>query len=244
MFVIGVAGQAQMGKDTLADDLVVRLNHIAENASQLDLAATWRRSAFAYAVKKVFCDAFGVDMDFVEKWKVIPEPPPGFLKTVRQCLQIIGDGFRQMKETVWLDIAFRDRKPKIISDVRYVNEFKRIRLEGGLNILVARPDKINDDPNGSEAQIRPYIEFALKHFKEGPLKEQLFKLAAIEAMGGGVQVAPPEAMECFDYFIINNGTKEEFYAKIENVIVPYVQQFVFEFPEDKGLEEEQWLISA
>jgi hypothetical protein len=247
MFVIGVGSQAQHGKDTLADRLCLKLNEAGGSwtAKSLDtLGVTWQRGAFAAAVKKVFCDTFGADMDFIEKWKVIPECPPGFEMPVRAALQFIGDGFRKIKSTVWLDIAFRDKaKPKVISDVRYVNEFVRVKTEGGLNILVARPDKINDDPNGSEAQIRPYIEFALKNLHEGRVGPQLAKIGMVEAMGGGVQVAPPPHMECFDYFIINNGTKEEFFDKIDKLLVPYAQQFPFEFPVETG-QEGRCLISA
>jgi hypothetical protein len=238
MFVIGVAGQAQMGKDTLADRLKEKLN---------DAGGRWERAAFAANVKRVFTDTFGVDLAFVEKWKVIPETPPGFDMTVRQGLQFIGDGFRKIVPTIWLDLAFRDRSvPKIISDVRYVNEFVRVKKEGGMNILVGRPDKLNDDPNGSEAQIRPYILWALENLKDcEPIGPQLFKLASVEAMGGGTQSAPPEHMECFDIFVRNDGTKDEFYDKIEKIIVPFVQKFVFEFPGDSGeKEEKQCLISS
>ena len=77
---VGVGGQMQNGKDTIAD--------------YLHDVFSWERNAFAAGVKKVFCDTFGVDEAFIEKWKVIPEPPTGFLKTVRQSLQFIGDGFR------------------------------------------------------------------------------------------------------------------------------------------------------
>lgn len=248
MFVIGVAGQAQMGKDTLADRLALKLNEDGGNwgSESLDnLGVTWERAAFAANVKKVFCDTFGVDLDFVEKWKVIPECPPGFDMTVRQALQFIGDGFRKIKSTIWMDLAFRDKsKAKVISDVRYVNEFLRVKQEGGLLILVGRTDKINDDPNGSEAQIRPYVEFALEHLKDcEPIMPQLHRLFAVEAMGGGVQVDPPDHMECFDLFVRNDGTKEEFYDKIEKVVVPFANNYVFDFPSSEG-QETTCLISS
>lgn len=248
MFVIGVAGQAQMGKDTLADRLQEMLNGwdkctLEERAAEKDMPETWQRRAFAYAVKKVFADTFDVTFEFIEKWKVIPEPPPGFDMTVRQALQFIGDGFRKIRSTIWLDLAFRDKsRPTIISDVRYINEFLRVKKEGGLNFLVGRPDKLNDDPNGSEAQIRPFIEFALNHFQKKPfvlVAEELHRLATLEAMGGGVQAAPPEHMDAFDVFVRNDGTKEEFLAAIDGLAVPYIQQYVFEFPELETKEEEQ-----
>lgn len=248
MFVIGISGQMLFGKDLIADSLCQKLNEAGGNwisNSLDDLGVKWQRAALAYNVKKVFMDTFDVTFDFIEKWKVIPEAPPGFDMPIRQALQFIGDGFRKIKSTIWLDLAFRDKNtPKIISDVRYINEFRRVKKEGGLNILVGRTEKINNDPNGSESQIKPYVEWALKYLKDcESIEPQLFKLATVEAMGGGVQVAPPENMDCFDIFVQNDGTKEELLDKIEKILVPFVNKFVFEFPSDEGEKEEKCLIS-
>ena len=92
--VIGVAGQLRNGKDEIADYLQLKLDG--------------NRTAFATAVKKVFCEAFGTDMGFVETWKVKDEPPPGFDMNVRKILQMIGDGFRKAKGDVWIDRCFKD----------------------------------------------------------------------------------------------------------------------------------------
>lgn len=91
-FVIGVASQAQHGKDTLADRLCERLNSQSQS--------NWQRRAFAANVKRVFCETFGVDSAFVEKWKVRSDVPPGFDMPVRQALQFIGDGFRQIMGSI------------------------------------------------------------------------------------------------------------------------------------------------
>ena len=151
MFVIGVAGQAQMGKDTLADRLQLQLNGLVElqcktHGEQFTPDKGWQRTAFAKNVKRVYAETFGVDYDFIEEWKVKPEPPPGFGMTVRQSLQFIGDGFRQIKGSIWVDLCFRDPSlAQIISDVRYPNEFLRVKQEGGLNIVIGRTDKLNDE---------------------------------------------------------------------------------------------------
>jgi hypothetical protein len=221
MFVIGVAGQAQHGKDTLSDRLCEILNekkikfddpNWPKHGSRL-----WVRAAFAVNVKKVYEETFGVDRDFIEEWKVKPEIPEGFDMSVRQGLQFIGDGFRKIRSTIWVDLCFRDQMPKIISDVRYINEFERVHQEGGLNVLVGRSDKLNDDPNGSEAIIRPFCEYALKNLEDGPLSH----------LSEG---APPK-MNLFDYFVRNDGTKEEFYEKIEKGLVPFISDFSFKHKE-------------
>jgi hypothetical protein len=156
---------------------------------------------------------------------------------VRNALQFIGDGFRGIRNTIWLDLCFRDDVPKIISDVRYVNEFKRVKAEGGLNILVGRPDKLNDDPNGSEAQIKPFVEWALGKWDK--------KFVSIHGQPSYHFRSPrsdaPEGMELFDIFIRNDGTKEEFYEIIDTQLLDFVVNFVFDFPTKK--EEAECLIS-
>lgn len=224
-FVIGVAAQAQMGKDTLADFLEESLSEKGQ---------AWNRDAFASNVKKVFEETFGVDRAFIEKWKVNPDPPPGFDMSVRKSLQFIGDGFRQIKPTIWLDLTFRDSVPKIISDVRYPNEFRRVKREGGLNILIGRPSKLSDDPNGSEALIKPYVEWALNNF------DQKFTDVSEALKEDGV-FGWPEDFHMFDVFIRNDGTVEELQETIQSQLVPFVEKFVFKFPKE---EEEKCLISS
>jgi len=221
-FVIGVASQAQHGKDTLADRLCERLNSQSQS--------NWQRRAFAANVKRVFCETFGVDAAFVEEWKVKSEIPPGFDMPVRQALQFIGDGFRKIMGTIWLDLAFRDDLPKIISDVRYINEFTRVKAEGGLNILIGRPDRLNDDPNGSEAQIRPYIDWCFKAFSP---TTKFVDLRDVDWKNLSADTKPPEGMNMFDVFIRNDGTIDELYNIVDTKLVPFVEHFVFEFKEQE-----------
>jgi hypothetical protein len=255
MYVIGAAGQAQMGKDTLADRLQLKLN--GTNTSSLteeilsrgycidsndaiwdkknldELGISWERDAFATNVKKVFCNTFGVDLDFVEKWKVIEEAPPGFEMPVRKALQFIGDGFRKIQPNIWLDLGFRSRNPKIISDVRYINEFRRVKQEGGLNILVCRPDRLNNDPNGSEAQIRPYIDWCLKVYKVYGTNKKFFVVdkeyvrQLRERHDQGDDWCPPLYMEEIDLFCVNDTTKEAFEEVVDKEVAPFVQKFNF-----------------
>ena len=212
-FVIGVSGQAQMGKDTVADYLAKKLN-----AKAPDKFSIWERTAFANNVKKVYQETFDRDRDFIEEWKVKAENPPGFDMNVRKSLQFIGDGFREIYPTIWLDLVFRNiSKPTIISDVRYVNEFLRVKKEGGLNILVGRPEKLNDDPNGSEAQIRPYVKWCLDHYGDNDV-----------TMIGSEPDVPPN-MDKFDLFINNNKDLETLYGNIDQLVLPFIEQFVFKF---------------
>ena len=204
MKVICVAAQFNSGKDEFSDHLSKKLHEIS--------LYRWYRRAFALPVKEIFCQSFDVDMEFVEKWKRIPEPPPGFLMPVRQALQFIGNGYRQIKESIWIDLALRDKtRNLIISDSRYINEAKAVRDNNGVNFLLLRPGYINDDPNPSEAELRPMVEYCSKRVKEGPINHADYKDA-------------PEGLQYYDYFLVNDGTLADFKKKIDDVVTPYLNQ--------------------
>lgn len=204
------------GKDTLADYLQVTLNELrCENY--------WQRGAFAKAVKQIFMDTFGKDMDYIEKWKVIPEAPPDLDMPVRQALQFIGDGFRKIKASIWIDLLVRDKTPRIVSDSRYVNELKAVHESGGFNILVVRPDRINDDPNGSEAQMRPFADCVMQLAKaKGGRYMRSYPASWIPALRGkdgfGYDFLP-EGWEYLHYVVVNSGTKEDLYREVDEHLV-------------------------
>ena len=199
MKVIGFAGQMQMGKDESADYLSSILKHDG---------LPWCRGAFANGVKKVFSESFGKDRAFIEKWKVKDEAPPGMNQSVRKSLQFIGDGFRKIQSDIWIETARRSLdEPTIISDVRYVNELQMIRDVGGINVLVYRPGFLNDDQNGSEAQIRPFLEFFLQSGFEGIWTNR-----------------SSNEMDLIDVFIINDGTIGDLFNKIDMWLLPYIAE--------------------
>jgi hypothetical protein len=210
MELISAHAQLASGKDTLCDYLVLQLNKKKKKG-------VWERSSFAGAVKKVFCDAFAVDLAFIEKWKRIDEPPPGMLMPVRKALQFIGDGFRKIKDDIWIEIALRNETKSIcISDGRYHNEAIATMAKGGFNILMYRPGYLNNDENPSEAQLRPLIDWCIAtNQKDGPIDF-------------GVDLPPPPNAQYYDFFLINDGTVEELYAKIDSILIPYLDYMMLD----------------
>lgn len=203
MKIIGLFAQLAGGKDTVA-------NYLAEKLSNDDFR--WKRLGFADAVKRVFMQSFNVTWEWIEEWKRKDEVPPGFDLSVRKSLQHIGDGFRKIQADVWIRTALRNGDHAIISDGRYLNEAKMIKEQGGFNVLLWRPGFENNDSNPSESQIRPYIDFAAMHYSEGPISD-------LPLIG-----PHPAGFEYFDYFLVNNGTLEDLYSKINNGLMHYLQE--------------------
>lgn len=174
-------------------------NYLKENLKNNFI---WERASFADAVKRVFEDSFGYDREFTEKWKRIPEPPEGLELPVRQSLQLIGDGFRKIKKNIWIEIIFRNKeKNYIISDGRYLNESIHVKKNGGINILIYRKGFMNDDPNPSEAELKSKIQYFDANYEDGPITD-----------------------EYFDFFIRNDSTLENYYKKIDTILIPYINK--------------------
>lgn len=211
MKVVAVAAQLNTGKDVFCDYLAQKLN------TQTPLK--WIRSAFADAVKNTFCHAFGVDRDFIEKWKRNPEPPPGMLMPIRQGLQFIGDGFRKIKSEIWIDIALRGENNLIISDSRYINEGRAVKDKGGKMFIMYRPGFLNDDPNPSEAQIRPLVEFCKNNLTEGPIP-------AYQTLQQKYGESLPQEIQYFDYFLVNDGSIQDLYHKIDTQVLSFLKNYL------------------
>lgn len=197
MNFICMAGQMRSGKNLAGEYLCEKLGFTG--------------ASFAKPVKEIFCRAFSVDMDFVEFWKVRDEPPPGFHKPVRQALQFIGDGFRQINPNVWVDYAFSNNPSKsCFTDGRYMNELSRVRSEGGVNLLIWRPGHENNDPNESEAQIKRVADwFVLNRYPEGRVRD--------------VARDAPEGCGLVDFFMINGGSSSDFFSKLDDMVIPEFQ---------------------
>ena len=193
-FVVGVGGRARSGKDTLGGYLLERLNAIGE-------LGRWERRKFAAPIKRIFMDVFGVDENFLETWKTLNEAPPGFQMPVRPCLTVIGDGFRHMKPTVWIDKLFRElhKTHALITDVRYLNEMQTIRRSGGVIILLHRSATADVVPDPSEQEMIPLIRRLLDLGAEGPVRR--------------------DDVPC-DYFLTNEGSINDLLRKAAEAIVP------------------------
>lgn len=215
--IVGIAGQMQNGKDTLADYLASKLKYNINYEDDSFLSYLWSRGSFASEVKRIFSETFNVSLEFIEEWKVKAECPPGFDMPIRKGLQFIGDGFRKIQGNIWIDLAIRNIKsPTVISDCRYLNELDAISNSKGVCVLIWRPGKENDDPNGSESQIRPLVDWFAQTGLEGNVVAEL--------RDRGLQDDIPSDCAKVDLFIKNDGTKEDLFAKADSLVIPYIKQ--------------------
>jgi hypothetical protein len=202
--IIGLHGQAASGKDTCCIFLQKYFKGLNEN---------YKRLAFADKVKEIFCDTFGVNLEFVEKWKRSPEIPPGFLKPIRKCLTDIGDGFRLMKGDVWIDYIIRQAAtPSIITDGRYKNEGTAVKNKKGVNIILHRPGFENETDNLSELTMGNIVkQLNSKEFYSGIIPQELKDLFDLQD---------------YDYLFRNDGDLKKFEQDVVLYLIPFIRPLV------------------
>lgn len=201
------SGQLGNGKDEVAD-----ITRDIVNAIPGKSWPAWDRDAFAGAVKDIYCHAFGVNREFIEQYKRSPLPPPGHIQTVRKALQFIGDGFRSIQPNVWINIALRDPvRHVIISDGRYVNEARAAHDQGGVNVVVWRPEFENDDINPSESEILKIVKWCIDTEQNGPISHR--RVGRLEK---------PQGAEVYDFFFRNNVALPELKDKVLKTLIPYL----------------------
>lgn len=228
--VVCVSGQKQQGKNSLADYLAPRLLRpvpVPVHGGILTEHRPWGQASFAFTVKKIFCEAFDKDLAFVEEWKVRDEPPPGMDKTVREALTFIGDGFRKIQPNIWIDLAFRpasDPYYRVFTDGRYLNEARRTRDEGGLNILLYREGGENPDDNDSERQVLPYVLWCKGAGRQGEIWSwPEFGLRDYATLDKSAESdAFFEGLSLYDLFIRCPDGVEHLHQRVDEIVIPYI----------------------
>ena len=191
--LIGIVGLISSGKDTVAERLVREYN--------------FKKDSFAKSLKDAVSSIFNWDRKMLEgktnesrAWREQPDifwsKKFGKDVTPRWVLQHFGtEVMRQnMHDAIWIDscLARYKGKPTVISDTRFENEIKTIRESGGKIILVKR----GQDPDWFTSYVEDNIQPTGIHSSE-------YAWAKSE----------------FDYVIKNDGTLEELYQLVDELIV-------------------------
>lgn len=172
--LIAVGGQKSSGKSTLAGMLAAHFSLPVQS--------------FAMPIKKTISELFGISLEDIELYKNDPNPPPGWLMTMREALIYFGDGARQFYPPVFIERALAS--PCVIADMRYPNEAESVRSRGGVTILLHRPGFENKVKNASESSFTPARDAFLAAGELGRVRHPLF-----------------------DIFLVNGGTPEDLFRR-------------------------------
>lgn len=147
--LVGIAGKAGTGKDTLADFLVYRHGYI--------------KYAFADPIKNMVSSMLGLptaywlDRDWKEAELI------GLGTSPRKLAQTLGTEWgRDVEKGIWLKLFTREWETRyknipqgvVISDIRFDNEAKLCRSLGGCVVNLTRPGAAAVATHSSEAGIR------------------------------------------------------------------------------------------
>ena len=191
--LIGVVGLIGSGKGTVAD--------------RLEQKHGFRKDSFAKSLKDAVSCMFNWDREMLEGktessryWREQPDKfwseKFGKPVTPRWVLQHFGtEVMRQnMHDAIWIDSCLMryNGTPTVIADTRFENEIKTIRQAGGKIILVKR----GQDPDWFTSYVEGNIVPTGIHSSE-------YAWAKSE----------------FDHVIQNDGTKEELYDKVDDLII-------------------------
>jgi len=154
--LIGLAGPAGCGKDTVADILCDTDNYV--------------RLSLADPIRRGIRSMFGIDLDILHDRELKEKPLAQFgNKTPRQLMQTLGTewGRNCVDLNIWLNVAQKDINHYnnlaingdydmtgiVITDIRFPGEAKWIRDQGGTIWHIRRPDNPFATKSAHESEI-------------------------------------------------------------------------------------------
>ncbi len=204
--IIGISGQKQSGKDTVAkmlqyftlsDYSIVRTRQLTfekwlelERANSLQIfkdysrydVSDWLTVRFADRVKDLVgiltnCTRYQLESEEFKNTPIL------YGYTPRQLLQIVGTDFgrNMINENIWVDLTlsnYTEDAKWIIPDVRFKNEVTAIQNLGGLVIRVIREyDK--KDKHESEQDLSNFDEYNYVVVNDGTLDDLLNRVQSL-----------------------------------------------------------------
>lgn len=160
MKLLGIAGKKYSGKNTVADIIARQCSIVTSNQRIIPVT----QLAFANELKDDMCDMLGVTRSEIENDKAM----------YREMLQAYGVYMRnKYGEDYWVENCLKEVQYNghlyVITDVRFPNEYNRIKQLGGNVIVVARNIK-SDDTHISETALDGY-EFDATIINNGTLED-------------------------------------------------------------------------
>lgn len=128
--IIGIGGNARVGKDSIADGFVEILESNGISAQKISFANELKRSVDSFLIEQIGISAFTSDSE--EK------------KLIRPFLVTWGtEIMRKINDNIWIEKiqeSFDPNKVNIIADMRFMNELNFIKDNKGLCVFLERPD--------------------------------------------------------------------------------------------------------
>jgi hypothetical protein len=156
--IIGLAGPARCGKDTVAEYLVTDRND-------------WIHTSFAAPIRKFVADLLNITLDELEEVKDDYYEP--LATSPRIMMQTLGTewGRQIINPDIWVILAMQRVSGAnqlglnaVLSDVRFNNEADIIREQGGIMIHLYRPDVIPVAKHSSENGVSVHKnDFSIKN---------------------------------------------------------------------------------
>lgn len=168
--VVGIAGRARVGKDTLTDFLLAQYGGY--------------RHSFAAPLKSMLKAGFNLDFDdpyWVDRKETVI---PALGRSPRELMQTLGTEWGRMlvHPDVWLILAtgtLHNRGPgMIVSDLRFENEAAWVRRMGGVVIHLQREaaPQVKDHKSEAGIAVQPVD---LQVFNNGSLEDLQFATSRI-----------------------------------------------------------------
>lgn len=117
---------------------------LAGHRSHMLMYSRWQIKKFAYGIKQIVADLYGVDVLMLEdrEWRLQEQPP--YNKKPLDIVISVGEAMREIvAPTVWSDRLFANYTEGdkwLISDVRFPYEYQAIKERGGIVVKVFRND--------------------------------------------------------------------------------------------------------
>ena len=173
--LIALSGKMLSGKNTVAD----YINELS--------GGIYEYKSFAYKVKLTASMLTGIPVSMLELQEVKQSKlgPEWGGMTVREMLQKIGtDCMRDnLHKDVWVNSLFTDYSKGdskwIITDLRFPNEFERVKQLGGAVFRIIRPfdePRVNEHESETALDHLPHTEYDAVIVNDGSLGELLFKI--------------------------------------------------------------------
>jgi len=163
--IIGIAGNARSGKDTLGENFVKILADQGIKAKRYSFAHELKKSVDDFLIREIGISAFTEDEE--EK------------KIIRPFLVFWGtDMMRKINNNIWvekIESSLYDNHVNIITDLRFDNELQWIKDNKGLSVLIKRDgvDPANEYEKVNNEKMEKLVDsnFHMGNFDDDKLVE-------------------------------------------------------------------------